>query len=565
MAFEQRIKDLVSHGDKLFADRLPLMSLWQEIGDHFYPERSHFTMTPLLGRDFAAHLTTSYPLLCRRDLGNSFGAMLRPKGKQWFSIKSAYDDDDDDARAWLERAAKIQRAAMYDKLSRFLRATKEGDHDFAAFGQCVLSVELSKDRSRLLYRCWHLRDVVWAEDAEGSIGTVHRKWEPTIRELIEQFGEGRVDTKLVTAVGKEPFRTVQCRHVVVASKNYAPPAGKKPWKEPFVSITLDVENECVMEEVGIWGRHYIIPRWQTVSGSQYAYSPATIAALPDARLIQAITLTLLQAGERSASPPAIARQGILRSDVDLRSEGVTWVDAEYDEKLGEALRYLETDAGGLPYAIKMRDDTREMIAEALYLNKIGLPPADREMTAFETAQRVNEYIRQALPLFEPMEDDYNGAVCDETFSLMMRNGGFGPRDQIPPSLRGTDPQFHFESPLQKAEDSGKGQLLLDGANLLLQAAQIDPSVRHIPNAPVALRAALRGIGWDATWTNTQEVVDQAAAADAQRAKVAAAAQAIHTAGAVAEQAGNGLQALQTAQAGAALNQTAGGFTERAAA
>lgn len=565
MAFEQRIKDLVAHGDKLFSDRSPLMSLWQEIGDHFYPERSHFTMTPLLGRDFAAHLTTSYPLLCRRDLGNSFGAMLRPKGKQWFGMRGMYADEDDEARGWLEYAATVQRRAMYDKGARFVRATKEGDHDFAAFGQTVLSVELSRDRSRLLYRCWHLRDVVWAEDNEGGIGTVHRKWEPTIRELIDQFGEKRLDQKIITAAGKEPFRKVQCRHIVVASKNYTPPAGKNAWKEPYVSITLDVENECVIEEVGMWGRHYIIPRWQTVSGSQYAYSPATVAALPDARLIQAITLTLLQAGERTASPPAIARQGILRSDVDLRSEGVTWVDAEYDEKLGEALRYLETNTGGLPYAIKLRDDTREMIAEAFYLNKIGLPPADREMTAFETAQRVNEYIRQALPLFEPMEDDYNGALCDETFSLLLRNGAFGPTDQIPKSLQGQDIQFHFESPLQKAEDSGKGQLLLDGANLLLQAAQIDPSVAAIPEAKTALRDALYGIGWPSKWMNTAQRVDEVEQAKAKAAKMQQAAEAIHTAATVAQKVGDAGQSLAAAQAGQALNATAGGFTERAAA
>ena len=37
-----------------------------------------------------------------------------------------------------------------------------------------------------------------------------------------------------------------------------------------------------MKAVPIRGRHYIVPRWQTVSGSQFAYSPGTVAALPDA-------------------------------------------------------------------------------------------------------------------------------------------------------------------------------------------------------------------------------------------------------------------------------------------
>jgi hypothetical protein len=63
----------------------------------------------------------------------------------------------------------------------FTRATKEGDHDFAAFGQTCISVELNKLANGLLYRCWHLRDLAWMENEEGKIGFVARKWKPTNR------------------------------------------------------------------------------------------------------------------------------------------------------------------------------------------------------------------------------------------------------------------------------------------------------------------------------------------------------------------------------------------------
>jgi hypothetical protein len=36
------------------------------------------------------------------------------------------------------------------------------------------------------------------------------------------------------------------------------------------------------------------------------------------------------------------------------------------------------------------------------------------MTAYEVGQRVQEYIRNALPIFEPMEMEYNAALCDES-------------------------------------------------------------------------------------------------------------------------------------------------------
>lgn len=543
---DTRHQDLVKHGDKLFADRMGLVGWWQESSDHFYPERGNFIVSPTLGRDFAAHLTTSYPIIARRDLGNAFGAMLRPRGKSWFSMKSMYSNDDDDGLRWYAKAALIQRRAMYDRASQFVRATKEGDHDFATFGQTVISVELNRFKTSLLYRCWHLRDVVWWEDSDGDIGGVQRNWEPTLREAIATFGENNLSPKLVEKCGKEPFSTVKLRHIVIKSTDYDPPAGQKGWKQPYVSIFLDLDNAVMIEETGIWTKYYVIPRWQTVSGSQYAHSPAVVCACPDARLIQGITLTLLQAGERAADPPALAQQGVIKGDVDLRSGGVTWADAEYDERLGAALQLMPSDKAGLQFGIEMRNDAREMIAEAFYLNKLGLPPADREMTAYEAGQRVQEYIRQALPLFEPMEDNYNGALCEETFTLMMHNNAFGPPDTIPQSLRGAEVQFHFESPLQKAEDTEKGAIFQNGAALLAAAVQVDPGAAKIVDVKTALRDALYGIGTPPDWLRTQDQVAVIEQQDAAKQQAAESMQALQQGAMAAESFGNAAKSVKEA-------------------
>ena len=52
---DSRAKELIKQGDALFQKRLPLMSLWQEISENFYPERADFTAVRTLGEDFAAH------------------------------------------------------------------------------------------------------------------------------------------------------------------------------------------------------------------------------------------------------------------------------------------------------------------------------------------------------------------------------------------------------------------------------------------------------------------------------------------------------------------------------
>ena len=135
---DQRAKDLTSQGDHLFGQKRPLDVLHQEIAEHFMPEVADFTASRSLGEDFAASLTTSYPVLARRDLGNAVSAMLRPRGQEWFRMGLAREDREDNrAKRWLEWATGVQKRAMYDRVAQFERATSQGDHFFAAFGQCL--------------------------------------------------------------------------------------------------------------------------------------------------------------------------------------------------------------------------------------------------------------------------------------------------------------------------------------------------------------------------------------------------------------------------------------------
>lgn len=541
------VSKLRDRGDQLFSKRARLLTLWQEIALNFYPQRADFTWSRTLGEDFCSHLTSSYPLIVHRELSDAISAMLRPQGQQWVTLTIEEDEHLDNAgRKWLERSSKIQLRAMYDRHSHFVRATKEADPDFAAFGQCVISRITNWEKTALLYRTWHLRDVVWAEGADCELCEIHRNWEPDARTLCQMFGK-TVHAKVKNVLDRDPFRTFKCRHVVMRKEDYQ---GDSKFSTPYVSIWVDLENSTVLREEGSYDTVYTIPRWQTVSGSQYAHSPASVAGLPDARLLQAMNLTLLEAGEMAIRPPMVAQSDVVRSDVAMYAGGITWIDREYDERLGEALRPAVQDNRSLPYGLEIERDKRDMIATAFFLNKLNLPPPSREMTAYETGQRVQEWIRQALPLFEPMEQQYNLALCDSTFTELMRVGAFGPARDIPRSLQGQSVRFKFESPLHQAMDKQKGTLFSQAQQLLTQAAELDRAAGVMLDAPTALRDALIGIGISPTWLRDEDVVaaqvKQLAAQDAQAQATAAAQQQA----AALEQAGKAGQAMQQAQAAA---------------
>lgn len=490
---------------ELFNKRSSLMTLRQEIAENFYPERADFTLRRQIGEDYAGSLTTSYPLLCRRDLGDQFGSMLRPVGKEWFHtvVKGANEKVmDGEARRWLESRTNIMRRAMYDNASHFKRAATQLDHDIAAFGDGVPSIELNRFGDTLLYRTWHTRDVVWQEDSDGHICLVGRKWRPGAAELVRLFKNNHA--KAIEKARKKPFEEIEVLHIVVDAELYDDDANGKPrW-----SIYYDCENNHVIEGKAIFGRIYRPVRWQTVSGSQYAMSPAAIVALPEARLLQAMALTLLEAGEGMVNPPLLATIDAVKSDIQLYPGGITWLDNEYDEKTGEALRPLLRDVRGMPLSQELNADTRAIIKEAWYLNKLTLPRSEGDMTAFETAKRVEEYIRGALPLFEPLESDYNGQVCEETWDLMMRSGGFGSPFEMPRSLRGAPIDFKFESPLHEAIERQKAIRWVEAKQIVLDAATIDKSAIALLDAKKALRDVLQSLRTPQLWIRDEvEVKD----------------------------------------------------------
>lgn len=480
-----------------------MLSLYQTLAENFYPERADFTTIRNVGTELADQLVASDPVLMRRDLGNSLSSMLRDG--DWFKITTEEDRLDHEAKVWLEWATKRYKKLLYAKGANFVRSTKQGDHDYVTFGQCALSMERNRKADGLLVRNWHLRDMAWQDGVDGQTESVSRKWTPTNHDLIRYFGD-KVHPKVTENVKDQPFGLTDIRHIVIPSELYGDDEMES--KFDYVSIFIDVKNHQILEALGRNNAYYIIPRFQTISGSPYAYSPATVIGLPDARTFQAMTYTILEAGERYTRPPLIATQNVVRGDVNLSADGITWVDKDYDEKLGASLRPLQQDRGGFPIGLELKNSIIGVLSSAFYLNKISLPETSREMTAYEVQERMKQYRRENLPLFSPIEAEYNGAICEVGFDIAMQSGFMGSPYDIPKSLRGRDIEFRFESPLSQSQEEKKVAQFSETNRLLAEAAQTAPDLAMNVDFDTAFRDALGGSGAPTAWLKSTEFVQE---------------------------------------------------------
>lgn len=542
---------LLSLSDNLYSKRTGLMNRWQEFAQNFYPERASFITPADLSDEFAGDLSTSFPLLVRRSLGDAFSSMLRVD--DWFRMSTNMGDKVDNAgKQFLEYATQVQRNAMYDRDAQFTRALKQCDHDYATFGQGVLSIEANLSTQSLLYRNWHLRDVAWCVNAMGKIDFVSRKWDDcTAKDCLKYFpktAHQNVKDMVTGNNGKRMYDPVKTRHIVVSSEDYDGPYGGPKSKFPFIGIFIDPVNKVVLEEMPRRTPYYVIPRWMLLSDSQYAYSPAVTCALPDARVLQAMTYTLLEAAEKATNPPMVAVMDAIRSNIDIFPGGVTAVEAEYDERLGEVLRPISQDFRGLPTGMQMSADQRAQIEAAFFINRLSMPPITHEMTAEEARIRVNDWMRDARALFEPAELEYNALVCEITTDELLAVNAFGPVENIPESLRGRDVQFKFKSPLMEAKDAEMARTFIDAKAMIAEAVELDPAAAKMLNTQVALRAALKGRSVPSDWLKGEDEMEQVSAQIAQEQAAAKQLQVVNAGGVAAEQAGKAGIAIKEAQA-----------------
>lgn len=546
-----RAIELISLGDKLFTDKAMLDSLCQEIADNVYPERADFVRVRVLGEDWAAHLMDSYPVLARRELGNSMSAIRRPRDQQWFAtttLNDAMDNDPGNAR-FLEYLTKTLRARMYNPRTDFIGATKGGDHDFVTFGNAIISVEEAASRDHLFYRLHHLRDCAWLENEINAVDHLHRKDEMSARQMIRKFGESKVHKAVRQAAEKEPHRKFKLRVVTMPSDEYdymgedAKAMGKgRAKKLPFVNVYVDVDNVHVMREGGLHDFIYVVSRWHRISGFAYAFSPAAMTGLPDARTAQALASIIMEAGEKAVNPPLMAREEAVR-EANIQAGAISWIDQEYDERLGEAIKPFHVDPN-MSVSFEMRKDLRDLLAKSWFLDKLQLPEAGAKMTAYEISRRLEEHVRNLLPLFEPMEVEYDCRLLDKTFNCLLNMNAFD-WSLMPDALKGTDIAWSFKNPLQEASSRS---LISQGQEVMqiIQAAQqFGMNVAPV-KVDVMVKDMVRGTSAPATWRKTPEEEEAEAQQMAMRAKIASVAQELSAGADVASKLGQGAQALQQA-------------------
>lgn len=516
----------------------PLRQAQAEI---FYPERADFTMTYTDAAERYDGLATSEPSMMRQSMAQRLGAMMRPRGKHWFKVQAFPEIimQDDDAKRWCEDATTTMRNIVYSPNANFTKAMGESDHDYVTFGNAVIAHPYNTDQSGLIFSCLHLNDCAWSKNAEGKVDTMHNRMRLTLRQIVQLFGEDALPREWKREweqgnyeVKKQLFRSVY----PIGDDDYEPSERiMRDAKFNACYTAIDVDGDPTMACRQFKSFPFTVREWMSVSQDDYARSPCTSVALADGRTLNSAEADLLTGIELKVRAPLVARKSALDGPLALQAGSVTFVN-DYDEKSqGAPVRPI--DIGEPRYGMEYVERTSERIARAFFENLLTLP--EGEMTAYEVSERLEMYVRDAAPVFEPMEAE-NAMLMDSVFVRAMDKGAFGQVypdgsiEGLPEALSEADIRFEFETPLsealQKLKASQFDQLI--GRASALIASQHPGAIEALDNIDfdAAWRDAMDGMA-PAKW---QKKKDDVEALRAQRAEQAAQAQAEEQAMRVAE-------------------------------
>lgn len=512
--------NLVDRGDRAFARLGNWLQLCQAIAELFYPERADFTAATSPGDERYWDIFDEEPMLLRRDLANQMGAMLRPRGRDWFNAKAfpRHLNDIDAVRVWCEDSTQTMRDVIYAPGTNFTRAFSQSDNDYVAFGTSIVTHTYNRDRTGLVFECLHPRDCAWEENSDGVIDVFHERMKKTMQQVEDMGFE--IPQEWKERYEKDPQCEVELRRCVYPVERMERADGyRAPRAAKFaVAYICKQTRKLLKTQSGAqpyfrtWP--YLVRRWSTVSGEPFGRSPCTSVALATARTLNQAQLSVIESLEKLVNPPLMAPDDGISGEVQIRANGITFYDPTLDYGSRKPIEALEV--GRPDFGMEYARDRQAFLARAFLQNLIQFPQADKEMTAYEASKLWEQYMRNAAPVFEPMEAE-NAQLMEGVFERIYdadgpgKTGGFAPP---PEELEGSEIKFEFETPLSEAHRRLKVDKALEADGYITQRMATNPGIIDLVDMDQMDRDALMAI-LPAKSLTPQDQVDERRAAREQ--------------------------------------------------
>ena len=401
--------------------------------------------------------------------------------RPWFKLKPALfgrDAASADAVEWFEECEDRMYTVM--GRSNFYDCGAQLFEDLVVFGT---GPEIIYEDDADIIRCYTPcpGEYFCASSPANRVESFFRLFVQTIAQIVEMFGlencppdvqqmwqnkGGSLEVEKLVAHAIEP-------NFAIDQNNGQSTVGKIPgdftWRETY--WIWGTAAEWPLSTRGFMDQPHVVPRWAVTSNDAYGRSLG-MDVLPDIMQLQVETMRKAEAIEKMVRPPMLASMELKNEPASILPGKVTF---STDIGPGKGMRPIFEVK---PEIAEMMEDIQaiqQRIKEGFF-NDLFLmleTASNKNMTAYEVAQRQQEKLQVLGPVIERLQNEYLGPAIKRIFRIMNRKGLLPP---IPASLQGVSLGIEYVGLLALAQKAASTAALERFAQSAVTLAATDPSV-----------------------------------------------------------------------------------------
>lgn len=446
---DEVLEQLLQEFSRVESDRSTFETHWDEVAKYvlpFYADTfSHTNRTPGKKTGYDMLDVTANTALWR--FAAAMESMLTPANGKWHRLRCS-DPNLQKIRnvaLWFDEVNDLLFHYRYAPTSGFQSNQHDCYVSIGAFGTSGLFIDKLDPRygRGLRYRHIHLGEMFVAENHQGMVDKVYRRFKMTVRQIAQKWGEDKVPEKYRGYLRDKPDHEVELLHIVKPNDAWEP--GRLDAKGMrFASWYVSKECKVVLERGGYHSFPYAVARYLTAPGELYGRSPA-MNVLPAIKVLNKEKGTVLKQGERTVDPILLMHDDGILDGFSMKpgASNIGGVNAD-----GRPLVHT-LPIGNIAIGKELMDDERLAINDAFLVTLFQILVESPQMTATEVLERAREKGALLSPTMGRYQSEGIGPTIIREFDLLAQQGLI---PDPPPELVEARGQYsiEYDAPLNRA-------------------------------------------------------------------------------------------------------------------
>lgn len=389
---QELIKQILKKQHQAEKERENYEGIWDDVADFGVSRRAGFVTKLQEGKRRGSKIYDGTPASALKLWVDGIQGYYISRALEWFNYRIAgrgleFLNENDDVRFWLQMVKELvywelNESNFYDSIREFLL-------DGGSVGNANMFINEDIAEDRLYFQVYHPRECWFFENKHGNVDIVHRKFDMTGRQAMQEFDEKKLSENVRNSVKTnrhQDFEFLQAIYPVddPLVKQFDSGTKRNQFRN-YVSYYIEVDKKRLLRRGQFRTMNPVVWRLQKYSGETYGRGLLG-EAIVDVKRLNSASKSEMMARQLAIEPPFNVPME-MRDDVDLTPHGMNYYrDAQ---RIIAPVNVGANYPSGDEYIKRLQDALERHFQIEFFLL---LARSDRTMTATEVIEKQGEKV-----------------------------------------------------------------------------------------------------------------------------------------------------------------------------